>query len=101
MDEQHDMTDAQCDALVQALFNKVAARAGCDVESLSADLRKHHELRRGLVRVAYELGRMVERSKTPNDSAHRTQLPYISIALFCSGAAVLLCCRFFASVYRH
>lgn len=66
MDERHYLDDHQCDLLVQTIMRKVAAKAGCEVDQLSPDLDKHHELRRALVRVAYELGRTVERHEPPN-----------------------------------
>ncbi len=56
-----ELTDAQCDKLVEDVFNKVAATydskyGNMNPKDLNPDIREHDSLRRAIVREAYALG---------------------------------------------
>jgi hypothetical protein len=60
MSEQHEMTDEQCDRLVDKVMESLARKYAetMPVECLNSDIKKHPALGRSVVRAAYMLGKM-------------------------------------------
>ena len=57
MDAEQELSDEQCDRLVEDLMEKLALKIRLRAVDLNPDILAHHTLRRALVRVAYALGK--------------------------------------------
>jgi hypothetical protein len=63
MNDEHDLTDDQCDRLVALTMDKLAQEHGTrngamHAIDLNPSITEHHSLRRSIVRAAYELGKL-------------------------------------------
>ena len=70
MNEQHEMTDEQCDRLVALTMDRLANKynSGMRGIDLNPSITEHHSLRRSIVRTAYELGKLAGETQ-PNTNS--------------------------------
>lgn len=75
MEQEHDLSDEQCDRLVAVTMDVLAAKVDAHAFDLNRDIMEHHTLRRSIVRVAYNLGKAAE--KVPNAEIERLRAALI------------------------